>query len=122
MTTGFALKAALSRPLGDFDAALHRRPRQRAVEPGGNPLQRIEVDQRARAVEADEVAHPSEQRNVGDGEFVAHDPGLAVEPCLENAEKTLRLVAEPLQRALVLDLLARDFEEIAELAGDRPRE
>ena len=46
-----------SRPLRDLQPALHRRPRQAALQPGRNMHERIERDQFARAVEADEVAY-----------------------------------------------------------------
>jgi hypothetical protein len=72
---------------------------------------------RPRFVEANQVAHPAEQRDIGDGVVVAHDP-LAAKPVVEHAEQALAL-AIALQRALVLDLAAGEFVEEAELAEHR---
>ena len=69
-------------------------------------LQAVEPDDLARVIEPDKIAHPAEQRDIGDGVVVAHDPFPAVEPGLQHAQQALRLGAVALQRPLVGDLAA----------------
>src|SRR5665213_1226042 len=109
-----------ARALRDVEAALDRRPRQAALQPGRDVLQRVPLDQFAGAIEAVDGAHPAEHRNVGDGVFVAHDPLAARQPLVEHVEHALRFVDEALQRPLILDVLAGEFVEKADLAEDRP--
>jgi hypothetical protein len=82
--------------------------------------QLVERHQLARAIKADQIAHPAERRNVGDGVVGVHDPLPAIEPGLEHAEQPLALGDIALQRALVLVLTAGEFVEEAELAEHRP--
>src|ERR1700729_1946081 len=82
-------------------------------------LQLSEADQLACPVKADEVAHPAEHRNVGDGVVVAHDPGSLRKSRLDNGENALRLVTIAVKRALVLDLAASEFVKITDLAEHR---
>src|SRR3546814_12581490 len=49
-----------------FQPALHRRPCQTVVEPARDMREAVKPDDLARVIEADQVAHPAEQRDVGD--------------------------------------------------------
>jgi hypothetical protein len=49
-----------SRPRRNLQPALHRGPREATLQPGADVLERIELDQFARAVEAVQVAHPAQ--------------------------------------------------------------
>src|ERR1700731_1444133 len=51
----------------DCETALHRRPRQTTFKPGGHALQLIEIHEVARTVVADQIAHPTECCDVGNG-------------------------------------------------------
>ena len=50
----------------------------------------VELDELARLVKADQVAHPAEHRDVGDRVVVAHDPLAARQTRLQHAEQPLR--------------------------------
>src|SRR5262245_45131866 len=82
-----------SRPLWDLRPAVHGGAGEAALQPGRGVLEGIEPDEIARAVEADQVAHPAEHGDVGDRVVVAHDPLSSGEPRLEHGEQALRLVA-----------------------------
>ena len=116
--------AALSTggPLRDLEPALYGRARQSSFEPCRHLRQAVEVDEFACTVEADEVAHPAKHRDVGDREFVAHDPRAAIEPSVQDAEETLHLRAKAFERALVFNLAAGEFVEEAKLSEHRPNE
>ena len=114
------LKHAASRPLRNIQPALHRRPRQPALQPCRHMLQRVERNEFARTVEADQVAHPAEHGNVGDGVFIVHDPLPAGEMRLHHAEQALGLGDITLERPLVGKILAGEFMEEADLAEHRP--
>src|SRR5579862_3223641 len=60
--------------LRNLQAAFDRRPRQATFEPDRDMDEVVERDQFARAVKADQIAHPAEHRNIGDGVVVVHDP------------------------------------------------
>ena len=47
----------------------------------------VEADQLTRFVKADQVAHPAEQRNIGDALVSAHHPVAAREPFVEDTEQ-----------------------------------
>jgi hypothetical protein len=53
---------------------LHGGTCQAAFEPGWHFLQTVELDEFARFIKADQVAHLAKHRNVGDGVFIVHDP------------------------------------------------
>src|SRR6185312_10618516 len=108
-----------SPPLRDLEAPLDGGPLKPALEPGGNLLQFAEGDEFARAVKVDEIAHPAEHRDVGDGVVAAHDPGSLREARLDDRENALGLVAIAVERTLVLDLPAGEFVEKADLAEHR---
>ena len=112
---GYAL-----RPLRNIEPALHRRPGEPAFQPCRHLLQRIECDEIARTVEADQVAHPAEHGNVGDGIFVVHDPLPSGKPRLHHVQQALRLGDVTLERPLVGKLLAGEFVEKADLPEHRP--
>src|SRR6516164_10728323 len=67
--------------------APHRRPREATVEPRLYMKKAVEADELARSVKADEVAHPAEQRNIGDAVVSAHHPVAAREPFVEDTEQ-----------------------------------
>src|SRR5882757_1874013 len=77
------------RSLRNIQPALDRGPLQTAVEPTHDMLELIEVDQPARFVEADQVAHPAERGNVGDAVVIVHEPLPAGEMRFHHAEQTL---------------------------------
>src|SRR5690606_19297871 len=56
-----------------FQPALHARPRQPRIQPALDTRKAIEPDNLARLVESDQIAHPAEQRDVGDAVIVTHD-------------------------------------------------
>ena len=59
---------------GNLQPALHGGAGEAALQPCRHRLQGVELNQVARAVEADQVAHPAERGDVGDGVVLAHDP------------------------------------------------
>src|SRR5947209_1297891 len=71
-------------------------------------------------IKLDEIAHPSEQCDVGDRVIVAHDPLTAVQPGIEHLEQPLRLLGVPLERSLVLPFAAGEFVEKTDLAEHWP--
>ena len=76
--------------------------RQAALQPSRNLLQRIELDELARAIEANHRPHPAEHGNIGNGIVVAHDPLSAVEARVDgHLEHAFGFVGETLQRTLV---------------------
>src|SRR6185437_5587446 len=109
-----------SRPFRDLQPALHRRARQATFEPGGDMPEAVERHEVAGTVEANEVARPAEQGNVGNAVFLLHHPPPSVEMLLEYAEQAPRFRDVALERTLVGDLLAGKFVEIADLAEHRP--
>ena len=82
-------QARLLGPLRYVEPALHRRPGEPAFQPCRHLLQRIECDEIARAVEADQVAHPAEHGNIGNGIFIVHDPLPSIKPRLQHTEQAL---------------------------------
>ena len=62
-----------------FQSALHRRTREAAIEPRPYMKKAVEADDLARFVKADQVAHPAEQRNIGDAVVSADHPVAARE-------------------------------------------
>src|SRR5437763_14095496 len=59
-------------PLRNIQPSLHRRPRQTALQPPRHVLERIERDEIARAVEADQVTYPTETRDMRGRVFIGH--------------------------------------------------
>ncbi|KGC52746.1 hypothetical protein DO65_4937 [Burkholderia pseudomallei] len=108
------------RPRRNVQSARHRRPRDERVERARHVRIAIEFDELARLVEADQVAHPRERRDVGDRIGVVHDPPAMREAAVKHAEQALRLADVALARAFVLVLAARELVEEAELAEHRP--
>ena len=47
----------------------------------------FEADELARFVKADQIAHPAEQRDIGDAVVSAHHPVAAREPFLDDTEQ-----------------------------------
>src|SRR5262249_43259635 len=107
------------RALGDVETALNGRAGQAAFQPGRNLFQSVEFDELARPIEADQIAHPAERRDVGDGVDVPHDPVATGEPGLKDVEKAFRFGAIALERAFVRDLPASELMEEADLAEHR---
>ncbi len=83
-------------------------------------LEGVEIDQVSGFVEANQVAHPAEHGDVGDGVVVVHDPLAAVQAALHHAQQALGLGDVALQRPFVLVLPAGEFVEEAHLAEHRP--
>src|SRR5258706_1731229 len=77
-----------------------------------------DADQIAGAVEADQVAHPGECGDIRD-RVVTHDPRAVREPRIEHAEQALRFADVAIARALVLEILACELMEEADLAEHR---
>src|SRR4051812_49392596 len=98
------------------ETLLYGRSCQAALQPCPNVREVIEAYEFARFIEADQVAHPAEQRDIGDGVVIAHDPLAALQPVVEHADQPPRFIAIALQRAFVGDLAAGEFVEEAELA------
>ena len=82
-------------------------------------FQFVERNELARAVEADQIAHPAQQRNVRDGVVIAHDPLPPGETLLENGEQALRFRAIAFERTFVFDVLAGELKEIDDLSEHR---
>src|SRR5262245_32793258 len=78
-----------SRPRRNIQSALHRRPRQAALEPAGDVLELVEGNEFTRAVEADQIAYPAEHGNVGDGVVIVQKPLPAGEIGLHHAKQPL---------------------------------
>src|SRR5262245_55799262 len=78
-----------------------------------------EPDEVAGSVEADQVPHPRKRRDVGDRVFASHDPGAIREASVEHTEQALRLAGIAVARALVLEILAGELVEEADLAEHR---
>jgi len=66
--------------------ALHRRAREATFEPRLHMRKAVEADELTRFVKADQVAHPAEQRNIGDGVVGADDPFATGEPLVKDAQ------------------------------------
>src|SRR5450755_2801788 len=104
-----------SRPLRDIEPALHRRPRQAALQPGRDVGEFVEGDEIARAIEPDQIAHPAEHGNIRDRVVVVHDPSPPGKPPLDHGEQTFGFGDIALQGTLVGDLLAGEFVKEADL-------
>src|SRR3954451_18169401 len=70
-----------------FQPALHCWTREATVEPRLHMKKAVEADEFARFVKADQVAHPTEQRNVSDAVVSAHHPVATREPFVEDTEQ-----------------------------------
>src|SRR3954466_3010344 len=107
-------------PLRNLQPALHRRPREAALQPRRDVLEIIEADEIARAIKADQIAHPAERCDVRNGVLLAHDPLLPGKARLKNAEQAFCFGGIAIARALVLKILAGELVEEADLAEHRP--
>src|SRR5579862_5997647 len=108
------------RTLWNVQPAFDGRPRQATIEPRRDVDEVVERYEFSRAVEADQVAHPAEHRDIGDGVLVIHDPLPSVETGLDDAQEALRFIDVPFERTFVGDLLAGEFMEEADLAEHWP--
>src|SRR5260370_34694888 len=108
-----------SRPLRDFKPALHGRPCKAALQPGRDVSKAIERHEFACAIKANQIAHPAEQRDVGDRVLVVHHPPPPAEASLHHPEQARGFGDIALQRPLVGDLLAGEFVERADLTEHR---
>jgi hypothetical protein len=68
------------------------RMRWAKAEPCLHMKKAVEADELARYVKADQIAHPAEQRNIGDAEVGAHHLVATREPFVENIEQPLVLI------------------------------
>src|SRR5689334_23485123 len=107
-------------PRRNVEATLHRRPRQPPLEPAADILEVIEGNDLARTVEADQIAYPTQHRDVGDAVLVVQEPLPAAEMGVHHPEQALRLAQIALQRPLVLIFAPGEFVEEADLAEHRP--
>src|SRR5882757_10401707 len=108
-----------SRPLRDFKPALHGRPCKATLQPGRDVSKAIERHEFACAVKADQIAHPAEQRDVGDRVLVVHHPPPSAQASLHHPSRARGFGDIALKRPLVGDLLAGEFMEIADLTEHR---
>src|SRR6266481_1255924 len=93
--------SAYSRPLWNFKPALHRRSCQATLEPGRDASKAIERHEFACAVKADQIAHPAEQRDVGDRVLVLHHPPPSIQASLHHPEQARGFGDIALKRRLV---------------------
>src|ERR1700740_1606270 len=105
--------------LGDLQSARHGGTRNEGVQHALDVRELVELDQLARAVENDPVAHPWEDRDVGDGVLLAHDPRAALQALLKHRQQALGFADVAVAWALVLVLLAGELVEEADLAEHR---
>src|SRR3546814_1363045 len=75
----------------------------------------VKPDDLARVIEADQVAHPAEQRDVGDAVAFVHYPLAVRQSFVEHAQQPRRFGRVAVARPLVLIILAGEFVEEAEL-------
>src|SRR6478609_6119591 len=106
----------LSRPRWNVQPTLHRRARQPAFEPGTDRFELAEFDQIAGAVETDEIAHPAEHGDVGDGVVIIHEPLPTSQMRFHHAEQALGFSDVAIAGPLVLEILAGELVEEADLA------
>ena len=78
-----------------------------------------ELHQVAGAVEADQAADPREGRDVGDGEVLAGDPGVARKLLVEHGQQAMRFGDVAVTGTLVLEVLAGELVEETNLAEHR---
>src|SRR3546814_18644547 len=79
----------------------------------------VESDELARFVKADEIAHPAEQRDIGDAVVSAHHPLAAREPLVEDTEQPSCFGRAAVARALVLIGRAGEVVEEPDLTQNR---
>src|SRR3546814_18321672 len=91
---------------GNLQPPPHRRTRQPALEPGRHVPEAVELHQFPRLVEGDQVVHPAQGGDVGDGVVVAPDPVATPEPPVEHTPPPPRPHAVALPPAVVLVFLA----------------
>src|SRR5712675_678604 len=111
--------SACSWPLRNFKPALHGRPCKATLQPARDVSKAIERHEFACAVKADQIAHPAEQRDVGDRVLVVHHPPPPAEAPLHHPEQARGFGDIALKWPLVGDLLAGEFVEIADLTEHR---
>jgi len=78
-----------------------------------------DANQFPRAIEARKHTHPGKYRDVGDGVGVPHHPGTPGEPLIQHAKQPLGFCDVSITRPLVLEILAGEFMEEADLAEHR---
>ncbi|MEY9429446.1 hypothetical protein ABH975_004761 [Bradyrhizobium ottawaense] len=89
-------------------------------EPGTDRFELGEFDEIAGTVEADEIAHPAEHGDVGNGVVVIHEPLPSRKMRLHHAEQAHGFGDVAVTGPLVLKILAGEFVEEADLAEHRP--
>jgi hypothetical protein len=114
--------SAVLRSLRYLQTTLYGRSRKTTFQPSRHLLQTIEINELTGPIESDEVAHPTEHRNIGDRIVIAHDPLASMKACFHDTEQPLRLVPIALKGALVGNLPALELVEVADLAEHRPDE
>src|SRR3546814_15317087 len=74
---------------GNLQPPPHRRTRQPALEPGRHVPEAVELHQFPRLVEGDQVVHPAQGGDVGDGVVVALHPVPTSEPPVARTQRPL---------------------------------
>src|SRR5690348_4842710 len=101
--TGLAPSGKFLLPGRDVQAPVDGGPRDERIEHALHFLELAELHQLARAIEAHQVAHPREDRDVGNAVLAAHHPPPALEVLVEHREQALGLGDIAVARALVLE-------------------
>src|SRR5579863_5264417 len=104
---------------GNIDGARHRRPGEEALERAIHMRVLLESHELSGVIKTDEVADPREHRHVGDGVRLAHQPATTVELVIEDLKHAARLADVAIARPLVLEVLAGELVEEADLSKHR---
>src|SRR5262249_21215620 len=118
---GSDTRAALQ-SLRYLQTTLYGRSSKTTFQPSRHLLQAIEINELTGPVESDEVAHPTEHRNIGDCIVIAHDPMASMKACFHDTEYPFRLVQIVCEGAFVGNLTTCELVEVADLAEHRPDE
>src|SRR5579872_4640785 len=78
---------APSAALGYVQAPLHGGPGEKGIQNALHVREVGEADDLTRLIEADQIAHPRENCDIGDGVRIAHHPGSSGQPALEHAQQ-----------------------------------
>src|SRR6266702_3773449 len=108
-----------SLPLRNLQPPHHRRTRDECGQHAPHVRKVPNADELTRFIEADQIAHPRESRDIGNRIGIAENPLTPFQPLLQHAEQTLGLGDITIARTLVLVLLAGELMEETELAEHR---
>src|SRR5262249_61609716 len=104
----------------DGESAPHRGSRHKGLERTGDVWKAGKSHQLGGLVEADQVAHPGEYGDVGDGVTLAHEPAALRQLGIEHGQQPARLLHVSVARPLVRKVLARKLMEEADLSEHGP--